>query len=221
MDPINSDGVKPTSVSRPGIGSPRRVEGLSDGVFAIVMTLIVLQVAVPRGSSSELPGELVRIVPTLLIYVLTFVTLGFLWFGNRTQSELIAHADHPLVWLNLLFLLLVAMIPFTAALLGEHPGDRLAVILYAGHLTLTSLAHALCWIYASWHPELLRAGVSAGYRRTSRWFSLAPAAGYALTSLIGAIFPLAGLIVAALVPLPFVTGIYYRALARIDRDAHD
>jgi hypothetical protein len=57
--------------------------------------------------------------------------------------------------------------------------------------------------------------------RTSRWFSLAPAAVYALRSLIGAIFPLAGLIVAALVLLPFVTGIYDRALARIDRDAHD
>lgn len=201
----------------PGIGSPRRVEALSDGIFAIVMTLIVLEIHVPRGSASALLDDLSRLGPTLLTYALTFVTLGVLWFGNRTQSEQIERADHPLVWLNLLFLGLIAMVPFSAALLAEHPTDRLTVVIYGAHLTLASLAHGACWVYASSHPLLLRAGLSPRYLRASRWATLAPATGYALATSAGAILPLAGLLGALLVPLPFVTGIYYRALARLDR----
>src|ERR1700744_1559601 len=104
----------PATKPAPGVGSPKRIETLSDGVFAIVMTLIVLQIAVPGGPVQELGGELRALVPTILAYALTFLTLGTLWFGNRTQSELIRRADHPMVWLTLLMLLIVALVPFSA-----------------------------------------------------------------------------------------------------------
>jgi uncharacterized membrane protein len=205
------------SPSRPGTGSPRRLAALSDGVFAIVMTLIVLQIAIPNGPMRALPHELSLLVPTVLTYGLTFVTLGALWFGNRTQAESIRAADHPLVWLTLLMLGIVALVPFSAALLGRYPTAEIAVVIYGLHLTIVYAVHACVWVYASFHPDLLVAGISDRYRRWSRLAAFAPAMGYAIATGLGAIAPLAGLIGFLVVPVPFVIGVYYRGLASIDR----
>ena len=202
--------------SAPGLGSPKRLETLTDGVFAIVMTLLVLQVAVPHGPASALPHNLTLLIPTLLAYALTFVTLGTLWFGNRTQSEFIEKADHPLVWLTLLMLLFVALVPFSAGLLGRYPTTRVAVVVYGLHLTLVFAIHGALWLYASFHPPLLQPGLTERYRKWSRLAAFAAAIGYAIATGLGAIAPLAGLIGFLVVPIPFVIGVYYRGLARID-----
>jgi uncharacterized membrane protein len=201
---------------KPGLGSPKRLEALTDGVFAIVMTLIVLQIAIPVGPVGELPQQLTSLIPTLLTYALTFITLGTLWFGNRTQSELIRRADHPLVWLTLLMLLFVALVPFSAALLGRYPAARIAVVIYGLHLTLVFALHGCLWLYASLHPDLLREGITNRYRKWSRLPAFAAAIGYAIATGLGALAPLAGLIGFLVVPIPFVVGLYYRGLARID-----
>jgi uncharacterized membrane protein len=203
----------------PGLGSPKRLAQLSDGVFAIVMTLLVLQIALPRGSSSELPHELRLLIPTLLAYALTFVTLGTLWFGNRTQSEFVRKADHPLVWLTLLMLLFVTLVPFSAGLIGRYPESRVAVVLYGVHLTVVFTLHACLWLYASLRPHLLRKGMTARYLKWSRLAAFVAAMGYAIATGLGAIAPLAGLIGYLVVPIPFVTGLYYRGLASIDRES--
>jgi uncharacterized membrane protein len=209
--------TNPPLGTTPGLGSPRRLENLTDGVFAIVMTLIVLQIAIPTGPAVHLPQDLAKLVPTVLAYALTFVTLGGLWFGNRTQSESISKADHPLVWLTLLMLLFVALVPFSTGLIGRYPESRVAVVLYGVHLTVVFILHACLWLYASYHPRLLREGLTARYLAGSRVASFAAASGYAIATGLGAINPLAGLIGYLVVPIPFVTGVYYRGLARIDR----
>jgi uncharacterized membrane protein len=195
-------------------GSARRLETLDDGVFAIVMTLIVLQIQIPKGPASELADQLRSLVPTLLTYGLTFTTLGVLWFGNRTQSEMIHRANHPLIWINLLFLGIVALIPFSSAFLGRYPTERLAVVIYGIHLTLASLAHAAAWLYASFKPQLLIPGLTPRYLAASRVATLALALGYALATGLGLLCPIAGLIGFLVVPIPFVVGLFYRALSR-------
>ena len=207
----------PANTDTPGTGSPRRVEMLTDGVFAIVMTLIVLQIAIPSGPVDQLWHDLTKLVPTLLAYGLTFITLGALWFGNRTQSEFIRRADHPLVWLTLLMLGLVALVPFSAALLGRYPTAKVAVVVYGVHLTLVYAIHGCLWLYVSIRPSLLREGVSTTYRKWSRLAAFAPAVGYGIATGLGAVAPLAGLIGYLVVPIPFVTGLYYRGLASIYR----
>jgi uncharacterized membrane protein len=181
------------------------------------MTLIVLQIAIPTGPAAHLPQDLAKLVPTLLAYALTFVTLGTLWFGNRTQSEFVSKADHPLVWLTLLMLLFVALVPFSAGLIGRYPGSRVAVVLYGVHLTVVFTLHACLWLYVSYRPRLLREGLTARYLTWSRLAAFAAAIGYAIATGLGAINPLAGLIGYLVVPIPFVTGLYYRGLASIDR----
>ncbi|HEX4403020.1 MAG TPA: TMEM175 family protein [Galbitalea sp.] len=207
----------PANTDTPGTGSPRRLEMLIDGVFAIVMTLIVLQIAIPTGPVQQLQHDLAKLVPTLLTYGLTFITLGALWFGNRTQSEFIRRADHPLVWLTLLMLAFVALVPFSAALLGRFPTAKVAVVVYGVHLTLVFAIHGCLWLYASFRPALLREGISQNYRKWSRLAAFAPAVGYGIATGLGAIVPLAGLIGYLVVPIPFVTGLYYRGLATIYR----
>ena len=203
-------------MATPGEGSPRRLETINDGVFAIVMTLIVLQIQVPDGPVGGLAGKLEALVPTLLTYGLVFVTLGVLWFGNRTQSEYIQSANHPLIWLNLLFLGIVALIPFSAALLGRYPTERIAVTIYGVHLMLASFAHAAAWIYCTYHPTLVIPELTPRYLRVSRFATLAPAIGYTLATAVGLLSPIAGLVGYLLVPIPFVSGLYYWALGRVD-----
>ncbi|MBF4571900.1 DUF1211 domain-containing protein [Herbiconiux sp. VKM Ac-1786] len=200
----------------PGEGSPRRLEALNDGIFAIVMTIIVLEVRIPDGPESSLGTQLLAVVPTLLTYALTFATLGILWFGNRAQSEYIAVANHPLIWLNLVFLGTIALVPFSAALLGRYPTSRFAVVEYGLHLTVAAFIHGFTWLYVVHHPLLLRRALSPRYRQLSQITTFAIAIGYALATLIGFFIPLAGLIAFVLVPVPFVAGWYYQMLARIN-----
>lgn len=206
---------------RAGVGSPRRLEALVDGAFAIVMTIIVVEITVPEGPASELGAQLLQDVPTLLSYGLVFLTLGTLWFGNRSQTEYIRHADHPYVWLNLLMLLLVAFVPFSAGFLVRFPAERISVVLFGVHLVAIQLAHAGVWIYATGRSSLLRDGVTERFRRGSRFPALTPSLGYAAATLLGLAWPTAGLIGYVLVPVPFVTGLYYRWLDSLTREPGD
>lgn len=212
-----SDNESPSTAGpeRPGIGSLNRLAGLTDAVFAIVMTLIVIKIAVPSGPEHLLLGQLQRLVPTLLTYGVTFVTLGALWFGNRTQGELIRRADHPFVWLTLLMVGLVALIPFSADLLSSFPTSRIGVVVFGVHLTVVFFVHGCLWLYVSFRPWLLRQGVTDAYRRRARLPALLPALGYAAATLLGAFVPLAGLIGFLIVPVPLISGLFYRGLARL------
>jgi uncharacterized membrane protein len=205
---------------RPDLGSLRRIEALVDGVFAMMMTVIVLQIAVPRGPEAALWHDLRALVPTLLTYALTFITLGALWFGNRTQSEFILRANHTLVWLSLGMVGLVALVPFSAALLAANHSSRTAVVIYGAHLTMVFAAHGLIWLYASLRPELLREGVTAAYRRKARLPSFLPAIGYAVATALGALDPIAGLVGYVLMPVPLVAGTFYRWLAVVHARAN-
>lgn len=204
-----------TNRRSPHEGSPRRVEALSDGVFAIVMTLLVLSAQIPNVPAAQLGHSLALLVPTLLTYGLTFTVLGVLWFGHRTQFEYIVQADHPLVWLNLMFLGVVALVPFSAALLARYSYARLAVVIYGIHLALASLAHGLSWAYATLQVGVLTDSVGTRSRQVTRRAAFLPALCYLLATGVGALKPLAGLVCYLLVPVPFVSGFYYRRIARL------
>jgi len=206
---------------RPDVGSLCRIEALADGVFGFAMTIIVLQIAVPRGPETALWRELCALVPTLLTYALAFITLGALWFGNRTQSEFILRANHTLVWMSLGMLGLVVLVPFSAALLSSYPLSRAAVFVYGAHLTIVFAVHGSIWMYASHRPELLRVGITAGYRREARLLSFLPAIGYAVATALGALHPVLGLVGYLLVPAPLVAGTFYRWLAVVHARSAD
>ena len=137
-----------------------RIETLTDGVFAIAMTVIVLGLELPRGPGS-LGSRLWVLWPKLASYVLSFVMLGVLWIGHHYQLNHLRRTNRILIWLNLGFLLAITFLPFGAALLGTNYTDPWAVTLYAGTVIFAGAMLLGHWSYAVRHGELLAPDVDA------------------------------------------------------------
>src|ERR1700755_2875396 len=121
----------------------QRIEALSDGVFAIALTLLVLDIRVPVQEhvvyEKDLIVEFSKLTPKLLAYLLSFMTLGIFWTAHSSQFHFIEKSDRNLNWINLSFLLFVTIIPFTTAFLSEYITFRFAVVLYWSNLLLMGL----------------------------------------------------------------------------------
>jgi uncharacterized membrane protein len=125
-----------------------RIVNLSDGVFAIAITLLVLDIRVPdipqNMVSSQLPGALFSLWPKYLSYVLSFVGISAFWLIHHSIFRPIRYYDRVLLFLNFVFLMVVAFLPFPTSLLGEYGDRQLPVAIYAatlavGRLLLTAL----------------------------------------------------------------------------------
>jgi uncharacterized membrane protein len=122
------------------VTSPDRLKALADGVFAIVMTLLVLQLGVPvaGGLSGEagLWRALGRLLPEFLIYVLSFMILGVFWVMHHSIYGVVRIYDTTLVWLNILFLMFVSLIPFSTALVGKNGFMTATAVVYGVNMLL-------------------------------------------------------------------------------------
>ncbi|KTG30962.1 TMEM175 family protein [Haloferax profundi] len=140
-----------------------RLLALSDGVIAIAITLLVLEITVPEIP----PGRPVSILSNLVFeqwheffaYVLSFLVIGFYWVLHRRIFLYIEAHDKGVVWLNLLFLLMVAFVPYGTSLFSTYP-TQFGVMFYAGILALTGLTLTLLWSYASRH-DILEEGLTS------------------------------------------------------------
>src|SRR5437660_2526621 len=123
--------------SIPGLGKGR-LEALSDGIFATVMTVLVLSLSVPLITPPPLPSELaadvttnvLALAPNVLSYVLSFLLLAVMWVSHHNIFHYLKKVDRPLIWLNIVFLLAVGFVPFSTALLGRYPLLQLPVVVY-------------------------------------------------------------------------------------------
>ncbi len=126
-----------------------RLEALTDGVFAIVLTLLVLDIKVPEippaKVSEELMTSLFLLWPKILGYVISFVILGVYWVGHHAVYHYIRRSDRVLLWSNMFFLMAVAFVPFSAALFSAYGRQPLAVRIFG----YNQLAAGLC-LYAQW-----------------------------------------------------------------------
>lgn len=128
----------------PEAGKDRdRIVNLSDGVFAIAITLLVLDIRVPEIPdamvASELPAALLSLWPKYLGYVLSFVVISTFWVVHHSIFRPIREYDRGLIYLNLVFLMFVAFVPFPTSLLGEYSDHQLPVAIYAGTLAIGRL----------------------------------------------------------------------------------
>jgi uncharacterized membrane protein len=115
--------------------SVERLAGISDGIFSVGMTLLVLGLVVPTlsaasATNSELWNALAKLGPNVLVYVMSFMTLGIFWVGQGTQMGQLARSNRHYVWIQLTFLLAVTLVPFSTALLAHFPTLQLALVEY-------------------------------------------------------------------------------------------
>jgi uncharacterized membrane protein len=196
-----------------------RILALSDGVFAIAMTLLILEIAVPAATrDTNLPKALLELWPRYLAYVLSFVVIARFWVAHHLAFRLIARYDAMLVWLNLLLLMFVAFLPFPTAVLGEHNGSPASAVLYAAAVVLTGTASVAYWWYASGRGRLLRPDIGRARVRALRARGLVGPVFFALTLPVAAFAPYAAEILWFLVfPLTRIAYVWFIAEERQQR----
>ncbi len=151
-----------------------RIEAFSDGVFAFAITLLVLTIRIPHPTDADANQGLLTLLTqqwrSCLAFVLSFMLVGINWANHRVMFATFARADHTLVWLNLLYLMVgVAFIPVPTAVLGAWLGSPdnqvVAAVFYGGAATVGGLLYNLLWWYAAYAAKLTSPALSARARR--------------------------------------------------------
>jgi uncharacterized membrane protein len=140
----------------------------SDAVFAIAITLLALDIRLPASevapSNAQLLTQLLGVWHKYLAYVISFLAIGSFWIAHHLRFRFIKRYDRGLLMLNLLFLMVIAFVPFPTSVISES-GNRTATIFYALTMTLAGLMLTAIWWYATWHNRLVDAHLNAQQRR--------------------------------------------------------
>jgi uncharacterized membrane protein len=135
-----------------------RIEALTDGIFAVAMTLLVIELKLPDHgtvhSADELAVALAALVPKAISWALSFFVLALFWIGHHRVFAFVRHADAKLVVLNLLELAAVSLMPFSSALSGEYGQSLLAQVVYSTNMALLSVTALLVLRHVHGHPGL-------------------------------------------------------------------
>ena len=133
--------------------SVERLAALSDGIFAVAMTLLVLDLRVPAGeavhSERDLWHVLVALSPRLLLFLMSVMTLGIFWVGQQTQLNHFARSDRNLAWIHIAFLCAVCLVPFSTSLLAEFIHYRTALLVYWFNILLLGATLFWSWRYCT------------------------------------------------------------------------
>lgn len=133
--------------------SVERLAALSDGIFAVAMTLLVLDLRVPAAETVQSERDLWHVLaalgPRLLIFLMSVMTLGIFWVGQQTQLNPFARADRNLAWIHISFLCAVSLTPFSTSLLAEFIHYRAALLVYWFNIFLLGLTLYWSWRYAT------------------------------------------------------------------------
>ena len=137
-----------------------RMETFSDGVFAIAATLLVLEIGIGTGAERDLGQALIDLWPSYLAYATSFLVIGIIWVNHHDCVACMDHVDRPMLFINTVFLMVVAFIPFPTKLVADHlqkPGEHAAVYAYVITLLLMSVTYNAWWRYARRNRRLIRA----------------------------------------------------------------
>jgi uncharacterized membrane protein len=146
--------------------SKNRIEALTDGVFAVVMTLLVLDISVPQISLShyaiggaavgtELLKRLFDLWPKILSFGISFMILAIYWMVHHRQFQYIKHSDRTLIWINIVFLMATCLLPFSTSLIGEYGDQEIAILVYGGNSIVIASLLYIQWWYATTSGRLV------------------------------------------------------------------
>jgi uncharacterized membrane protein len=171
-----------------GVG---RTLALSDGIFAIAMTLVAFQIQVPLLSHknvSQLAGKLGGLTDHYVSFFITFAVIGFLWLAHHRLFRYVERCDDALMLVNLLFLMVVAALPFPSAVLGDYASQRPAVLLYASSMSLAGILLTALTLVAH-RRGLLFPGTPADSLRMSLWRSASTVIVFTLSIPVAIVAP--------------------------------
>lgn len=145
-----------------------RIEALSDGIFAIAMTLLILEFHVPElpanASNVVVVPALLKLWPKLMTYTVSFLSLGVYWIGHHNMYHCVRRSNRVLLWLNVLFFMTVSFLPFSTSVLNAFRETQIAPLLFGGNLTIIGWILYIQWAYASRQTGMLASFVTPEYR---------------------------------------------------------
>jgi uncharacterized membrane protein len=164
--------VASESERRVAANDTARLEAFSDGVFAIAITLLVLEIRLPSGHAT-LAHKLADTWPSYLGYVTSFVTIGIMWANHHAIFRLIARTTHGLIVGNMLLLMCVAFLPFPTTVLADHvrhagSDQTAATVFYSGTFIVIAIAFQVLWRVASQSNRLIIPGAEAAAEQITR-----------------------------------------------------
>jgi len=184
---------------------PERVKAFTDGVFAIIITILVLEISVP----AELPEQSLRDAisetgPELVAWVISFFIVGMYWVGHRDLFNQVRYVNRDVVWLNLLFMMPAALIPFAASVMGQYHDEPIALHLYGVVLIATALLRWLLYAYLMRRPSLLWEPPGTKRRRVGALLAGAPILVYLVAMLVAVVAPTVSLLLYFAMPLLYL-----------------
>src|SRR5687768_2896002 len=146
-----------------------RLEALTDGVFAIIMTILVFNISVPElilftegdYALERLSAKLADLWPDFLAYMISFSTVGAFWVAHHRVFRWIVYVDRPLIWINISFLMIIGLLPFSTTILTQYMDSQNSIFVYSFNAILAGLLIYAIYYYAKRHPDLVDKTVQA------------------------------------------------------------
>lgn len=174
----------------------------TDGVFAIVITILVLEIRVPENLPSRSLGNAIEDVgPTFTAWVISFFITGMHWVWHRDLFNQVQAVNRDVIWLNIVYMLPVCLVPFASSVLGEYHDQAVALHLYGSVLIAASLFRGVLYAYVMRRPELLWEPPSRQHRRFGMLLALAGISVYLIAIVLAGAIPTASLLIFLAVPL--------------------
>lgn len=189
--------------------SKARVDAFSDGVFAIIVTLLVLEIKVPHidhhESVAELTKALYALLPKFISWIISFLMVCVIWVNHHRLFNQIANITHAIFWLNALLLLWCSFIPFPTALLGDYLSNPIASFVFGVVMALMSVTFTFIRWQAQRRPDILNPNIDqASFRRITRQSVLFGPIFYGTGAVAGFLNPWLSIAIFSFIPFYFI-----------------
>ena len=187
-----------------------RLEALTDGVFAIIMTILVFNISVPEiilftegdYASERLADRFADLWPDFLAYVISFSTLGAFWVAHHRVFRWILYVNRPLIWINISFLMVIGLVPFSTTLLTQYMHTQNSIFAFSFNAILAGLLIYAIYYYVKHNPELVDKSVQAMIEKSSSRRVLATILTYSVAIIFSFIYLPVSLFLLLLVLVP-------------------
>ena len=187
-----------------------RLESLTDGVFAIIMTILVFNISVPELilftegdlASERLSAKFADLWPDFLAYVISFSTLGAFWVAHHRIFRWILYVDRPLIWINISFLMIIGLIPFSTTLLTQYLDSQNSIFAFSFNAILAGLLIYVIYYYVKRNPDLVDKSIQALIEKSSSRRIVATILTYSVAIIFSFIYLQASLFLLLLVLIP-------------------
>ena len=187
-----------------------RLESLTDGVFAIIMTILVFNISVPELilftegdlASERLSAKFADLWPDFLAYVISFSTLGAFWVAHHRIFRWIIYVDRPLIWINISFLMIIGLIPFSTTLLTQYLDSQNSIFAFSFNAILAGLLIYVIYYYVKRNPDLVDKSIQALIEKSSSRRIVATILTYSVAIIFSFIYLQASLFLLLLVLIP-------------------